>query len=925
MNLNPDFGIFAGFLIISLVIGIFSGRNVKSLDQYAIGDRNFSTATIAATIVATWIAASFFTFNLSMAYSDGISFITAVIGNGISLFIIGYFYGPRMGEFLGNRSIAESIGGIYGNRVRLITAVCSIFLSAGYIALQIKVLSSIMGWSSGLEPMTATIISSTIVILYSSFGGIRSVAFTDIFQFLTFGTFIPGLAILLWGVVGEPSKLLEVVSTSPKFELNNLFSFSWLFLVFWLTIPSIDPLLFQRVLMSKNIPQLKRAFLYASIACVFLILITSWIGVLAFTINQSITPDNILIYILDNYSYVGLKGFTLAGVAAMVMSTVDSDINSSSVTFTNDFCRMLGIRPKNELLVTRVFAVCIGLFGLIVSLSFNNLFELTLMVTNFYMPVVTVPMTLAIFGFRSTEKSVLIGMGAGIITVFLWRIFLMDTGIDSVIPAMFANLTFLIGSHYILNQKGGWVGVKDKQPLEQIKEYKRMKNQILIKKLKEFAFLDFLRDHAPTKDSVYTTFGLFSIVSIFSSIYMIPSDTALRFKEIIDFFGHSVLVLSTLFLTKPIWPGSINSRSISSILWFTGTTYMLFFVGVTLAIISKFHEFNSLVFVLNFILFGMIVRWYVSLIFISIGIVASVYFVNFSLHLNVLEDFGNFEYKLVYISLALAGTLIAFIKPKQEEYHVIDVLNKQLESQVHDREVEMMKAFELKHEFVRNINHEIRTPMMGVTSFAVEFNQMWDTLSEEKRKKGVKMIAQNADRLLAYMKNLLDFSALTSNQFAIDEDPVDFTELLRERVYECLRMSFIENKDQEVKFEIEEKLSIRGDKYYLAQLIDNLIINAIKYGNGKLIEIKSKRVNAENGKKAVKIIIKDRGIGIAEEEYDEIFNPFYVGSRTKSTAGGRGIGLALCKKISDSHEGTISVSPNANGGSIFTVIIPTGE
>ena len=61
MHFNIDTVIFIGFLVINLIFGLFSSRGIKNIKEYAVGNRNFSTATIAATIIATWIGSGFFT------------------------------------------------------------------------------------------------------------------------------------------------------------------------------------------------------------------------------------------------------------------------------------------------------------------------------------------------------------------------------------------------------------------------------------------------------------------------------------------------------------------------------------------------------------------------------------------------------------------------------------------------------------------------------------------------------------------------------------------------------------------------------------------------------------------------------------------------------------------------------------------------
>ena len=79
-----------------------------------------------------------------------------------------------------------------------------------------------------------------------------------------------------------------------------------------------------------------------------------------------------------------------------------------------------------------------------------------------FLPIVSVPLILAIFGFRSSSTAVLIGMVAGFVTVIYFKIF---SKVDSIMPGMLGNLVFFMGSHYILGEKGGWVGIKDKSPL----------------------------------------------------------------------------------------------------------------------------------------------------------------------------------------------------------------------------------------------------------------------------------------------------------------------------------------------------------------------------------------------------------------------------------------------------------------------------
>lgn len=109
IDFNLDIIVFLLFLASTILLGIFSAHGITNIKQYAVGDRNFSTATIAATLVATWASGQAFFTILSETYGSGLYFIWSVLGYILCLLSIGMFFTPRMVEFLGKLSIAEAI------------------------------------------------------------------------------------------------------------------------------------------------------------------------------------------------------------------------------------------------------------------------------------------------------------------------------------------------------------------------------------------------------------------------------------------------------------------------------------------------------------------------------------------------------------------------------------------------------------------------------------------------------------------------------------------------------------------------------------------------------------------------------------------------------------------------------------------------
>ena len=184
-NLSLDALIFIAFLALNLVVGLSYGRKVKTLRDYAVGNKKFSTFTIVATIVATITTGSSLILYVSETYREGLSDMIAYgLGSAVSLFFVGRV-GPRVGEFMSNLSLGEAMGEVYGKKVRWLTALDGIIKTIGIIAVQFKVSARLLEALFGINPVFATIVAALIVTLYSSLGGIRSVTFTDIIQFLT--------------------------------------------------------------------------------------------------------------------------------------------------------------------------------------------------------------------------------------------------------------------------------------------------------------------------------------------------------------------------------------------------------------------------------------------------------------------------------------------------------------------------------------------------------------------------------------------------------------------------------------------------------------------------------------------------------------------------------------------------------------------
>lgn len=361
-----------------------------------------------------------------------------------------------MHEFLGCISVAEAMGKMYGPLVRMVTAIAGFLAISGLIAVQFKVAATLLAYFLNISEVFSVFFISIIVIIYSSAGGIKAVTFTDILQFITFIIAIPIIVLLLWQDIPNIESVLQIIKSKSDYHLhiNNsefktLIELSCIFI-----IPALHPSIFQRIAMNNSIENVQRSFFMATILGLVLIVITGSLGILMFTINPHLNAETLWIYIIDNYTGLGFKGLAIIGVIAMVMSTADSYLNSSSILIAYDIVGLLKKYDGQKLLsFTRWTSLLVGLVSVYLALYGEDILNLILIANNFYVPIVSVPLLLSILGTRIDSKGVLLSMLAGGITVILWRIYLLDeTKIDSLLPASFANFITYLGYRVINNK-----------------------------------------------------------------------------------------------------------------------------------------------------------------------------------------------------------------------------------------------------------------------------------------------------------------------------------------------------------------------------------------------------------------------------------------------------------------------------------------
>jgi signal transduction histidine kinase len=219
----------------------------------------------------------------------------------------------------------------------------------------------------------------------------------------------------------------------------------------------------------------------------------------------------------------------------------------------------------------------------------------------------------------------------------------------------------------------------------------------------------------------------------------------------------------------------------------------------------------------------------------------------------------------------------------------------------------------LNKEFVRNISHELKTPLSAINGYAELINT--NTLTDEEIKKYAGIIASESKRLSVLAKDILQISLIESSTIIQQDDHFKISEQIRN----TLQLTQLKWESKNIEFDLDlEKVEFTSNKEITFQIWTNLISNAIKFSeNGSIIKISLKRTGDN-----IVFTISNPG-HISKEDQDKVFELFYIANKSQGRDS-NGVGLALASRIIQKLHGTISLSSLDNIVT-FTVTIPTGE
>ncbi len=220
-----------------------------------------------------------------------------------------------------------------------------------------------------------------------------------------------------------------------------------------------------------------------------------------------------------------------------------------------------------------------------------------------------------------------------------------------------------------------------------------------------------------------------------------------------------------------------------------------------------------------------------------------------------------------------------------------------------------------RRDFVANVSHELKTPVGAMALLAEALLASADD-SETVRRFAEKVLIE-ANRLGDMVAELIELSRLQGAERLPNVTDVDVDIVVSEAI--SRHKVAAENADIEVRTDSPSGLRVLGDETLLVTALANLVSNAIAYSaRGSLVSISRRRRGDD-----IEIAVTDRGIGIALEDQERVFERFFRGDKARSRAtGGSGLGLAIVKHVAANHNGSIGVWSKPGTGSTFTLSIP---
>ena len=439
-----DIAIVGLYLILLVGIGLRGGRDVKNAADFTASDKQYGMFVIFATLSASFIGGGYSSGNAAAAFEHGIGTALTLFGFGIGMILIGKYLVPGVRHFPNAKTVGGVIGSAYGESARYVTGIFSFLCCAGVVGAQMESIGLVFHSLLGVSPKIGTLMGCFVVLVYTTFGGLGSVIFADMLQFVLLAVGMPLLLVLSVNKGGGVGALMERLPAQLLSPLNELSLPAFLSLFFSMMFgEALAPPYMQRLLIGKNPRSTARGTILSGLFSLPFFLVTAGVGLAARALHVTDTaayamPDLILAILP-----IGLRGILMAAMVSIILSAADGFLNGATVSLVCDTIlpRHPHLSDRTQLRLLRGVNLITGVAAVIVSFSVPDVFSILLLAYSLWSPVILVPLAAALLGVKASANRFLCSAAAGFFACLVWNVFLAKPfGIDGCIVGTLANL-----------------------------------------------------------------------------------------------------------------------------------------------------------------------------------------------------------------------------------------------------------------------------------------------------------------------------------------------------------------------------------------------------------------------------------------------------------------------------------------------------
>jgi len=416
-----DIAIIATYMVAMLGVGFYFLNRQKTVDEYFVGDRNMGAGHIGFSVVATDVGGGFSIGLGGLGFTMGLSGSWLLFTGLVGAWLAAVLLIPRVKK-LGDRhsmlTYPEFLEKRFDSKTRLVAAVVSGLGYAGFVGAQVLAGAKLGSAVFDVSILTAVIVMAGVAVLYTSFGGLQAVIFTDSIQWVVL---LGGLLFFAlpfsWMEVGGWDAMKQALPAS-HFSLTNISPgtfITWMFTI--VPIWFVGMTLYQRIYATRDVKTAQRAWYLAGLLewplMAFLGVLLGMFGRVMFPAAES---EMALPMLIKNVLPVGLVGLVSAAYFSAIMSTADSCLIASTGNLVNDIYQKY-INPTAShtlvLRISRITTLVLGIGAVAIALAVPKVLDSILLAYSFMVSGLFVPTLGGLLWKRVSSRAAFLSMIIG--------------------------------------------------------------------------------------------------------------------------------------------------------------------------------------------------------------------------------------------------------------------------------------------------------------------------------------------------------------------------------------------------------------------------------------------------------------------------------------------------------------------------------